>query len=140
MAESPTRTGVPTGQRFPAPPVTPESAHFYEAAAEGRFLIRRCTACRRPHWYPRAVCPFCFGATEWEEASGKGVIYSYSVMRRASPPATIAYVTLAEGPTMMTSLVECDLDALRIGQEVRLVFKPSEGGPPVPCFAPEDTA
>jgi uncharacterized protein len=119
---------------LPAPPITPESAPFYEAAAEGRFLIRRCTQCRKPHWYPRAVCPFCFGATEWEEASGKGTIYSYSVMRRVSPPFCMAYVTLAEGPTMMTNIVDSDLDALSIGQDVTLVFKPSENGPPVPCF------
>ncbi len=37
---------------------------------------------------------------------------------------------------MMTSLVDCDLDTLRIGQAVQLVFKPSDGGPPVPCFRP----
>ena len=120
----------------PAPPVGPEAAPFYAAAAEGRFLIRRCTACRKPHWYPRAVCPFCFGATEWEGASGRGTLYSFSPMRRADPPYTVAYVTLAEGPVMMTNIVQCDVDTLRIGQDMRLVFVPSEGGPPVPCFAP----
>ena len=122
---------------FPAPPQTPESEPFFAAAAEGRFLLRRCTACARPHWYPRAVCPFCFGATAWEEASGRGTLYSFSVMRRVSPQYAIAYVTLAEGPAMMTNLVGCDFGALRIGQAVRLVFRPSEGGAPVPCFTPE---
>jgi uncharacterized OB-fold protein len=121
---------------IPAPPLNPESEPFYKAAAEGRFLLRRCTACRKPHWYPRAVCPFCFGATTWEEASGQGTIYTFSTMRRVDPPYAIAYVTLDEGPTMLTNLVECDFDALAIGQRVRLVFKPTEGGPPVPCFRP----
>jgi uncharacterized OB-fold protein len=121
---------------MPNPPITPESAPFFAAAKEGRFLIRRCGACGKAHWYPRALCPFCFGETTWEEASGKGRIYSYSVMRRASPPYAIAYVTLAEGPTMMTNLVDCDFDALGIGQDVSLVFKPSENGTPVPCFRP----
>ena len=125
-----------TERRIPAPPANVESAPFYAAAAEGRFLLRRCTACGQTHWYPRAVCPHCFGETAWEEASGQGTVYSYSVMRRADPPFSIAYVTLAEGPTMMTSLVECDLDALHIGMKVQLVFKPSEDGPPVPCFRP----
>jgi hypothetical protein len=65
------------------------------------------------------------------------VIYTYSVMRRGAPvPYAIAYVTLAEGPTMMTNIVDCDLEAVKIGQKVKVVFKPSEGGPPVPCFAP----
>jgi hypothetical protein len=57
-------------------------------------------------------------------------------MRRAPVPYAIGYVTLAEGPTMMTNIVDCDLDGIKIGQKVKLVFKPSEGGAPVPCFAP----
>jgi hypothetical protein len=36
----------------------------------------------------------------------------------------------------LTNIVDCDLDAIRIGQRVRLVFEPSEGGPPIPMFAP----
>ena len=124
-------------QVFPAPLVTPESAAFYEAAKEGRFLIGRCTDTGRPFWYPRAVSPFTFGPTTLEQASGRGIIYSYSVMRRVNPQSSIAYVTLAEGPTMMTSLVDCDFDALHVGQAVRLVWKATEGGPPVPCFTPE---
>lgn len=123
-------------QIYPAPPVTPESAAFYAAAKEGRFLIARCSDTGKFFWYPRAVSPFTFGATTLEEASGRGTIYSYSVMRRATPPSSIAYVTLEEGPTMMTSLVDCDFDALHVGQAVRLVWKPTEGGPPVPCFTP----
>jgi hypothetical protein len=57
-------------------------------------------------------------------------------MRRAEIPYAIAYVTLDEGVTMLTNIVDCDLDTLRIGQRVRVVFKPTEGGPPVPMFTP----
>jgi uncharacterized OB-fold protein len=70
------------------------------------------------------------------QASGRGVVYSYSVMRRVPVPYALAYVTLDEGVTMMTNIVDCDLDAIRIGQRVRLVFKPTDGGPPVPMFTP----
>ena len=118
------------------PPLTPESAPFYEAAREGRFLLRRCGGCGKTHWYPRAVCPHCLGETAWEEVSGRGRIYSYSVMRRADPVYTIAYVTLEEGPTMMTNLVDCDIDGLAIGQEVEIAWTPSANGTPVPCFKP----
>lgn len=119
---------------FNAPASNPESDPFYAAAKEGRFLIRSCAACGKAHWYPRALCPFCFGATEWTEASGEGVIYSFSPMRRGG--FTIAYVTLAEGPTMMTNLVGAEMDAWRIGQAVRLRFVAAEDGTPVPCFGP----
>ena len=122
---------------LPAPPIDPESAPFYAAAKEGRFLIGRCTGTGQYFWYPRAVSPFDFGPTTMEPASGRGVIYSLSTMRRVNPPFTIAYVTLEEGPTMMTNLVDCDPDALAIGQAVTLVWKPAADGTPVPCFKPE---
>ena len=123
--------------KIPAPIPSPETAPFWEAAAKGKLLVKHCTTCGRAHHYPRPHCPFCGSdRTEWKESAGRGVIYSYSVMRRATPPYTIAYVTLEEGPTMMTNLVDCDVDALRIGQSVRVVWTPTDGGPPVPMFTP----
>jgi len=124
-------------RKIPAPQTNPENKPFWDAAGEGRLLVKRCRACGEAHHYPRALCPFCFSDdTEWQEASGRGTIYSYSVMRRAPVPYAIAYVTLEEGPTMMTNLVDCDFDALRIGQPVKVVFTPTEGGAPMPMFTP----
>jgi len=126
-----------TERKIPAPPPNPETKAFWDAASQGKLLIKRCTACAAVHYYPRALCPFCGSdATEWQTAAGAGTIYSYSVMRRADVPYAIAYVTLDEGVTMMTNLVDCDFNTLRIGQRVRLVFKPTDGGPPVPTFTP----
>ena len=122
---------------IPAPPMNPEVQPFFDAAKQGKLLVKRCAACNEFHHYPRAICPFCGSdRTEWKEASGRGVIYSWSVLRRANPPYALAYVTLAEGPTMMTNIVDCDLDKIRIGQNVKVVFKPTDGGPPVPTFTP----
>jgi uncharacterized OB-fold protein len=122
---------------IPAPEPNPETKPFWDAAAQGRLLIKSCRACGQPHYYPRALCPHCFSdQTEWKTAAGTGTIYSYSVMRRAETPYAIAYVTLDEGVSMMTNLVGCDFDALRIGQRVKVVFTPTDGGPPVPTFTP----
>jgi uncharacterized OB-fold protein len=124
-------------RKIPAPPITPETEPFWAAAAEGRLLIKKCLSCGQMHHYPRTICPFCGSdTTEWLQASGRGTIYSYTIMRRAPVPYAIAYVTLQEGVTMMTNIVDCDLEAIRIGQEVKVVFRPTEGGPPVPMFAP----
>ena len=119
-----------------APDTNPETKPFWDACAAGKFLIRRCTACRKAHWYPRSLCPFCFGECEWVEGSGKGKIYSFSVMARAEVPFAMAYVTLEEGPSMMTNFVDCDFDALRVGQRVKLKWTPTENGPPVFTFTP----
>jgi len=125
-------------RKIPAPDPSPETRPFWEAAAAGRLLVGKCKTCGKSHYYPRALCPVCGSdATEWVEATGRGTVYSYSVMRRLPVPYALAYVILDEGVTMMTNIVDCDLDAIRIGQRVRLVFKPTEGGPPVPMFTPE---
>ena len=123
--------------KYAAPPPNPENQEFWDAAAQGRYLVKHCAACGASHYYPRALCPFCFSdRTEWKPASGKATIYSFSVMRRVDEPYAVAYVTLEEGPTLMTNIVDCDLDKLRIDQSVRVVFKPTEGGPPLPMFTP----
>jgi uncharacterized OB-fold protein len=115
----------------------PETMPYWEAASRGKLLLKQCNACGEYHFYPRVLCPFCFSdKTEWREAAGTGVVYSFSVTRRAEVPYAIAYVTLAEGPTMLSNIVDCDLDAIRIGQKVKLVFKPSENSQAVPMFTP----
>ena len=124
-------------RKIPAPEANPETKPFWDAAAEGRLLIKKCVTCGQVHFYPRAICPFCGSdKTEWVSASGRGTVYSYSVMRRVPIPYALAYVTLEEGVTMMTNIVDGDLGAIRIGQRVTVAFKPSEGGPPVPMFRP----
>jgi uncharacterized protein len=123
-------------RKISAPIPNPETVPFWDAAAQGQLLLRKCKACGEVHYYPRSLCPFCFGETDWVTASGRGTIYSYSVMRRVPEPFAIAYVTLEEGPKMLTNIVGCSLDDIRIGQAVKIVFTPSDGGPSVPMFTP----
>ena len=111
----------------------PESDAFYAAADEGKFMIRRCTSCKKAHWYPRAICPFCFGDTVWEQASGEGTVYSFSTMLRSN--FTMAYVTLKEGPTMMTNLIKIDPETMKIGAKVKLAWVQTDANK-VPCFEP----
>ena len=89
-------------QHVPAAPVIgPEDQPFFDAAKEGRFLIKHCKDCGKTHWYPRPVCPHCFSLnTEWVESKGEGTVYSHSTMLRVKPPYTMAYVTLAEGQSI----------------------------------------
>ena len=81
---------------IPAPQPTPEIQPFFDAAAQGNLMLKKCAACGRSHFYPRAICPYCASdRTEWVTSFGRGTIYSYSVMRRAPVPYVLAYVTLA---------------------------------------------
>ncbi|MGH7072857.1 MAG: Zn-ribbon domain-containing OB-fold protein [Stellaceae bacterium] len=124
-----------TARKIPAPAINAETKPFWDAAANGQLLVKKCLACGEVHYYPRTICPFCHSdRTEWLAASGQGTIYSYSVMRRAAEPYAIAYVALEEGATVLTNIVGCPFDEIAIGKAVRVVFTPSEGGPPVPMF------
>ena len=123
---------------LPAPAAEAGTEPFWEGTKNGKLMVKYCQSCKQPHWYPRTLCPFCFGETDWKQTSGHGTIYSFSVMQRGNPnPYCIAYVTLDEGVTMMTQIVDCDLDSIKIGQKVQVVFKPSEGDThQVPMFKP----
>lgn len=124
-------------RKIPAPKVLPESLPFWQAADAGRLVLKSCRACGQVHHYPRDLCPFCLSEdTEWIEASGTGTVYSFSTMGQGDAAYTLAYVTLAEGVTVMTNLVDCDPARVAIGQVVRVVFRPSQGGHAVPMFTP----
>jgi len=128
---------VAKARKIESPEPTPGTAPYWDGAKAGKLMLRVCNDCKQLHHYPRDICPHCFSLDlAWQPASGKGKIYTYSVMRRAPVPYVIAYVTLQEGVQMMTNIVDCDLDAVRIDQPVKVVFKPSENGQPVPMFTP----
>ena len=126
------------------PALNPGDEPYFAAAAESRLLVKSCKACGEHHHYPRSFCPFCWNPdVEWTDTQGTGSIYTFSVTRRgAGAPYCIAYVTLDEGPVMLTNIVDTDLDAVRIGQRVKVVFKTSAGGTSIPMFTPaeEDSA
>ncbi|WP_087974621.1 Zn-ribbon domain-containing OB-fold protein [Oceanobacillus rekensis] len=129
-------------RKMAIPEVHPEHKEYWDATAEGKLLVKQCESCGEYHYYPRVLCPFCMSdKTKWKEAKGTGNIYTFSVMRRAKPaPYAIAYVTLDEGPKMMTNIVDFDLDRIHMNQKVKVVFKQSgdqdNPGPFIPCFTP----
>ena len=119
------------------PDINMETAVYWESAKNGKLLVKTCKACGKLHYYPRTICPHCLSSdTDWVEASGKGTIYTYSVMRRTETPYVIAYVKLEEGVTMLSNIVECDVDDVAVGQTVEVVFRDTEGGHSLPVFRP----
>ena len=130
----------------PAPHVLPEVKPFWDATAEGRLVLPRCVECQAIVWYPRPFCPACGSLkVEWVQASGRGTVYSFTVNRRgqADLPAyrdagvyVLAYVELDEGPRVMTNIVDCDPDSVRIGQRVEVVFHDTGQGSALVRFRP----
>ena len=73
-------------RKIPAPDINPESRRFWDACAEGPLLIGRDNTNGEHFYYPRNISPFSGSDdVDWVAAGGAGVIYSYSIMRRADP-------------------------------------------------------
>ncbi|MGW1784712.1 Zn-ribbon domain-containing OB-fold protein [Streptomyces sp. NPDC002143] len=126
-----------TDARFDLPEVDAFTRTYWDAAAEGRLLIRRCGACARPHHYPREFCPHCWSEdVTWEDASGRATLYTWSVVHRndlppfgGRTPYIAAVVDLAEGPRMSTEVIGAlgTGDELQAGMELTVAFR--EGVP-----------
>jgi uncharacterized OB-fold protein len=123
-------SGPPALPVLPVQPSPDNQAHF-DGLAEGRLLLPRCDSCEQVFWYPRRHCPLCGSSSvDWVEASGRGTIYSFTVLRRAegpyaaAVPYVLAYVELAEGIRLMTNIVGvADPTSLEVGQAVEAVFE-----------------
>jgi hypothetical protein len=143
MAE-PATARPSSGPRFDLPTPDFESQPFWDGAREQKLLIKRCLECGATHFYPRPFCPKCWSdRVEWLEASGRATLYTWSVVYQNDLPPfnervpyVAAVVDLAEGPRMMTNVVECEFDALAPGMELEVVYQPISDDVTIPVFRP----
>ncbi len=118
-----------------SPVVNNETAPFWDAANEDRLMVKKCLDTGKYFHPPRTFSPFTGSAqTEWIEASGTGTVYSFSISSRTGEPHCIAYITLTEGPLILSALTDCDFNAVEIGKKVRVKFVPSANGQKIPMF------
>lgn len=104
---------------------------FWEALKRHELRVQTCEDCGTRRFIPSELCPNCGAAgCTWEQVSGKGRVYTFTVIRRGPTPAyqaeapyVIAHVELDEGPRMISNLVGCDPEAVRIGMRVEVVFE-----------------
>ena len=126
---------MPEMQGRPLPQPDNVSAPFWRAAADGKVLIQECPKCAHRQFYPRAMCTACAATPEWREASGKGTVHTFTVIRQnwANPfrdelPYVVAMIELDEGVKMMTNLTDCDVDDVHIGMAVQAYAEKVEDG------------
>jgi uncharacterized OB-fold protein len=93
-------------------------------------VVQECAACSRLRFGPSELCPVCHSPEAvWTPVSGRGTVYTFSVVHRAPTPAyqadapyAIAYVELEEGPRVPARLVDVAPDEVAIGMPVMVVF------------------
>jgi uncharacterized OB-fold protein len=129
-------------QPFREPFVDELSQQWLDGALDGVLLIQRCTACGHTQFYPRAHCAHCLVPDPvWVQAEGRGVVYSFSeVMRASSPefkaetPYVLALIDLVEGPRMTARIVDAELGSVTCNAEVRVDFRDFGSGHVMPVF------
>jgi uncharacterized OB-fold protein len=127
----------------PVPFADPESAPYWAAAKAHALQLQHCAACGRYQFPPRPLCAVCHEPPDWKPVSGRGTIYTFTIMRESfmrgfPPPYVVAEVELEEQPglRLVANVVECDVEAVRIGQPVEVVFEERSEEVTVPQFRP----
>ena len=144
MAQDETEKTTPGGISYQAPAVDWETRGYWEGAGRGELVLQRCGDCGVVQHRPRGICASCLSSNiEHFVASGRGEVYTYSVVRqnqmpvfRDNLPYVVAYVRLDEGPTMLTNIVGCDPESVEIGMRVRAVFDDTGEGHALVRFEP----
>jgi uncharacterized protein len=128
----------------PIPRIDEETRGYWEACRRHELVLQRCGACGTLRYHPRAVCPECLSSeVRWERMSGRGTVYTFTVTHqnqapgfREELPYVLAYVTLDEGPQMLTNVVGCPPDQVKIGMPVEVTFEDVNDELAIPRFKP----
>jgi uncharacterized OB-fold protein len=128
----------------PLPQITPEMAPFWEAARRHQLVVQRCAGCGRARFPARDQCSDCLSRdSEWVPVSGRGRIFSYAVMHQVYHPGfadevpyAVVVVELDEGGRLVSNLVGCPVDAIRIDMPVEVVFDDVTPEVTLPKFRP----
>jgi uncharacterized OB-fold protein len=131
-------------ERYDLPVADADTEPYWAAARDGKLLIKRCRACTEPFFYPRPFCPKCWSDdVQWEEASGRATLYTWSVVRQndlppwpSRVPYVAAVVDLDEGPRMLTNVEGCEPDDLRVGMALRVAYRVESDDVTLPVFRP----
>jgi uncharacterized OB-fold protein len=114
----------------PVPMRTADNAPFIDGLREGRVMLQRCAGCERLRYPAARHCPHCLSdAADWVAVSGRGHVYSFTIVHQvyqaafeADVPYNVVIVQLDEGPRIISNLVACSNDDIRIGMSVEAEF------------------
>jgi uncharacterized OB-fold protein len=122
------------------PSPTPLSEPYWQGCRDGVLRLQHCTGCGRYQFYPRNLCSHCSGRElAWRDASGRGRVATFTVVRRGvstayEAPYIVALIDLAEGPRMMSWLVDTEPEDVVIGAPVTVDFEAWSDDVSMPVF------
>lgn len=121
-----------TTQGLPLPQPTLDNVEFYEATRRGELRFQRCADCGSWRHYPRPACPACLSRDfRWELASGRGRVYTWTVVHGPTLPAfrddlpyAVVDVLMEEGVHFQSQVLDCPPDEIHVDMPVEAVFVP----------------
>jgi hypothetical protein len=128
----------------PLPEIDGSARTYWEGCKAGKLLLPRCRSCGELFFYPKHFCPACLSEElEWVEASGKGIVHTFTVISRAPSgafeadvPYVIAIIDLQEGLRMLSNVIGIPPDQVRVGMPVEVVFEKVTEDVTLPKFRP----
>ncbi len=132
----------PASNRRPLPRPSDLTTPFWEACKRNELLVQQCHDCGHKFFPPLAACSKCFSTNvDWVRSSGKGVVYSFSVLHREPTPGfpvptVLAIVDLDDGYAMLTNIVGCPSNKVKIDMPVEVTFETCSPEISLPMFQP----
>ena len=127
-------------------PMTPEAKPYWDGLREQKLMLPRCNACGHVFWYPRVACPKCHAKdVGWVQSKGRGTLHSFEIGHQSfnkafkvPAPYVLAMVELAEGPRMLSNLIDVEPDPKKIkcDMPVEVVFQKLTDEVTLPLFQP----
>ena len=121
-----------------------DDAPWWEALRRHQLVIQRCTACGTWRHPPGPLCSACHStAVRWERVSGRGRVFSYTVIGHAVHPSladrvpyNVVLVELPEagGVRLVSKLVDVAPEQVAVGLEVEVVFEDLDDETTLPRF------
>lgn len=122
----------------------PESQPYWDGIARDELWLQQCSECTQFHFPPAPACPHCSSRDlAWRQASGCARLYSFVIAEHPWPqwhvegPMSVALVELAEGPRIVSTIVDCPQtpEALQLDMVLRPAFR-TLGTRRMLCFTP----
>jgi uncharacterized OB-fold protein len=117
------------------------TAGFWDAAREGTLVRPVCSDCGKNFFSPQIACPRCLSLSwTYQPSSGRGTVYSATVVHRApypglTAPYRLAIIDLEEGWSMLATVDGDPQQSLAIGTPVQVGWSRSGDGKVIPVFS-----
>ena len=118
----------------PLPGLDGLTKEFYDFCKEESLSFQKCTSCGTFRHVPREICAECNSFDwEWVKSSGKGTVYTWTVVNRAQHPAFYdpdqkvpmapVVIEMEEGVRILSNMIDCLPEELEIDMPVEVAYE-----------------